>query len=95
MDGPFLEAIAGFWRKLMFWWLGIGRVPGWISRGGSSADEFLGLPRGFSTVVFRSRESNSTVSKNGVRLCMVPALEKSVIVAEHSGEILEYPSYIS
>jgi hypothetical protein len=26
---------------------------------------------------------------------MVPALEKSVIVAEHSGEILAYPSYIS
>jgi hypothetical protein len=36
IDGwSLLEAVAGFWRKLMFWWLGIGRIPQWISRGGS------------------------------------------------------------
>jgi hypothetical protein len=64
VDGwSFLEAIPGFWRKSMVWWFGIGRIPGWISRGGSSADEFLGLPPKVSTVVFRSHESNSTVSK--------------------------------
>lgn len=87
IDGwPSLQVMAGYARKLMFWPLPIGKMPGCISRGRSSADEFLGLQRGVSTVIFRSHGLNSTVSKNGMRSCIVPALEKLVIVAEHYGD---------